>query len=396
MPTYIFLDTNSWIYLANGFDVESKGHFDLHMKIFNQIEDWTSARKLVFLVNEIILAEYERNKKNSENYVRKIENKAGAFRQTLKELKAIFPDKNDVIAELDALTIEWRNASISGQRKHILQVEAFLKDRTIQIPISVQVRLEACQFAIEKRSPFFTNNKNGMADALHLLSVVEYMDKNHKETIDIGTVAEPDLLDHFPESWFVSGNFKEFSDPESRERPHPDLSPILNRCCLNFHHNVIPFLKSMDENLLSDEETALVNDFIGCSVCLDKRAEVFFRDVFEIVDPNLPTSPREPLRQTYVDVKFGECNHCPAKFIQCPNCNELVHVEVKNRKFNCSGCNYCFIFLEERDRKGAIYSIGLEIVREYRCHRCGEMVESVNREGICEVCVEYDRIANDS
>jgi len=37
-PQYIFLDTNNWIYLANGFNVLSKEHDDLHFRVFDIIE----------------------------------------------------------------------------------------------------------------------------------------------------------------------------------------------------------------------------------------------------------------------------------------------------------------------------------------------------------------------
>jgi predicted nucleic acid-binding protein len=61
MVKYIFLDTNNWIYLCNGYNVYSGKHEELHFKIFDTLKKRSEEGSLRFLINDIVIDEWTRN-----------------------------------------------------------------------------------------------------------------------------------------------------------------------------------------------------------------------------------------------------------------------------------------------------------------------------------------------
>ena len=90
MPKFIFLDTNNWIYLANGFNILAGDHDDLHLKVFDIIEKRVDDGSLVFLVNDIIFEEFARNKARTEEKIQKIERRAKGCIDQLKGVQNLF------------------------------------------------------------------------------------------------------------------------------------------------------------------------------------------------------------------------------------------------------------------------------------------------------------------
>jgi len=143
----IFLDTNNWIYLSNGFNVLSKEHDDLHLKIFDIIEKRVDDGFLTFLVNDIILEEFDRNKIRTEDKIKKIQDKANGYDNTLKAMKVFSREQADQIEDLRKNISNAARDKIDIQRKHIERVGFFLKNKTKKIDITAANKIKAAEMA---------------------------------------------------------------------------------------------------------------------------------------------------------------------------------------------------------------------------------------------------------
>ncbi|MCX2492623.1 PIN domain-containing protein [Pedobacter sp. PF22-3] len=409
MPVYVFLDTNNWIYLANGFDIYSKKHGDLHLKIFETIEEKSNDGTYVFLVNEIVLKEFERNKNQTEAKIDDIQKKAAHHVSNLKPIKELF-DGDDLtkLNEIEEKITSQATQRIEQQRVHIAKVEHFIKNSTVVIPVTDQHRIEAAKMAEEKKAPFIGEKKNSMADALLMLGFVDYMKTVGIIKVDFSKWGDSEVfeVENFPLSYFVSSNSGDFSDPKDREALHPDLIPLMAQSKSKFYYVLHKLLKDVEQELLTlEEEAAIENaeDWLNCEICDHEFSRIDFFNPISLFDPHLiKDGSRDknqlglfeeikiPLVEPYIEVVTGECNMCSASYLICPNCQDLVAVGSANTKASCPGCHYKFILHEKRDKKGFLEKLEYEILMSQNCSHCGDEVDEVNTNGLCETCQEYE------
>jgi hypothetical protein len=417
MQKFIFLDTNNWIYLSNGFNIFSSRHDELHLKVFETIRKRVNEGNLVFLINDIVLSEWERNKEQTENQIKEIGKKYNSHKGNLKSLNDFITgeNKNEEINTLKKVLEEKYTEKIERHKTHIKNVESFLKNETLKISISDKTKIEASNLALEKKAPFVGDKKNSMADALILLSSIEYLFENHKFPLpDFSAEENTDFF--FPDSFFVSSNKGDFSSPEDKEKIHPDLEPYLNKTKTKFFYTLGKLINSLEEEFLTEEEENIiehVDDRMYCDVCnCDYYPSVDFSDYFEIYNPNKKFIDRnqfsfefpedkhnlkisEEMSTPMSSIRTAECGYCGAEFIECL-CGELNHIEEYNSIFECvGGCGTKFKINADIDRKGMVHSLEYELIKEYKCSKCGDEFEEVNENGLCEECAEYERISNE-
>lgn len=412
MQKYIFLDTNNWIYLSNGFNIHSSKHDELHLKVFETIRKRVDEGILVFLVNSIVLEEWERNKEQTTNQLKEIENKLRGHKGNLKSLQEFINSDIEIeeISNLKTILEEKFKEKIERHKTHILNVEHFLKNQTLIIPISDEIKIEATNLALEKKAPFIGDKKNSMADALLLLSSIEYLSENHKQLYTtLGFNGDEEVL-NFPDSFFVSSNKGDFSSPADKEKIHQDLEPFLKKTKTKFFFTLAKLIDFLEEKFLSEEEQYLIEDVeygIRCDCC--HYSILKFSDFFKIYNPNKNFIEKnqlsfefdekehnlkliEEMTSPYSKIRTADCEECGAEFIECL-CGELNSIEDYDSILECVGdCGTKFKINADKDRKGNILSLDYELIKEFKCNFCSNGFESVDDNGYCEMCAEYEKI----
>lgn len=405
MKKYIFLDTNNWIYLSNGFNILSNNYDELHLKIFNIIKKRVDEGLLVFLVNDIVIEEWRRNKPQTENQIKYIEDKYKDYKKKLKSIKGFIKEGLDLEMQKvqDELNLAF-NRKKEILKNHVDEVEYFLLNKTQKIPLNDNIKVEAANLALAKKAPFIGEKKNSMADALILLSSIEYIDQNHKTVFPPQAVDNQKQIVLFPESYFVSSNKGDFSSETDKEKIHPDLEPKLEKTQTQFYFTLGKLINSLEEEFLTIDEVRAIeyaDDSSYCDICdYSYYPSVQFSEEFYIPDGNkgqylagqyrIEFEGVEKFEYNKVDfmsaIRTAYCSYCGAEYIECP-CGELNHLDDYNKKINCTGgCGNVFIAHADFDRKGCIYSLEYEIINEKICQGCGNVVDDVNDSDLCKKC----------
>ena len=399
MKKVIILDTNNWIYLSNGFNVYSNKHDELHLKVFEKIKKWTDQGSITFLTNDIIIEEWERNKSEASKQIDYIKRKCDSYSTNLDVIRKFIGYNPKELTRLKKmLDTEYEN-KVEKHRAHIREVEEFIHNSLVKIPVTDQVKIQAADRALRKEAPFVGEKKNSMADALLLLSALEYVSVN-KTTIS--------------SSFFVSSNKGDFSSKESSEVIHPDLKPLLDKTNTEFFFTLGKLAQSIEEFLTIEELKVIehANEPRYCDVCdYQLYPTVEFSQYLSIYNPlkgeasdspdqmnmfELETEKNsEPdYEPNLVEIRTADCSWCAAEYIECV-CGELVHIEEYNTPLECIGCGITYRANADIDRKGTIYKLDYEIIESYTCSKCGGEFEWVDEIGMCRECAEYERLANE-
>lgn len=411
MPKYIFLDTNNWIYLSNGFNIHSKKHDELHFKLFEFVCKHTANGNLVFLVNDIIIEEWDRNKEHTENQIKELKNKLTNYINILDNLKLTIGD-DDSIDKLKDKTIAEIESRIEKHKQHIIMVEDFLRNKTQKIEVSLNVKGEASDLAVEKKAPFIGHKKNSMADALILLSSIDFIKKN-LEIQAFYTDGDNGENEVYPESYFVSSNKGDFSDPNNPEKIHNDLEPILNSTGTSYYYTFAQLVRLMEAEFLSKEEEERLaqehsENYTFCEFCEQPYESVIISDAFFVPDENKLKVDESQLEFSYesvdgieksksqpqdysTEIRDAQCNYCSAEYVVC-ECGELTFIEGYNKTFECKGeCGNFFIVHAHVDHKGHADGINYEIVKKpIFCERCGRSdVPMFEDSNLCEECENF-------
>lgn len=258
MRKFIFLDTNNWIYLSNGFNILSNKHDELHLKIFDTIKKRVNDGSLVFLINDIVIDEWNRNKSEAENQIIAIQNKYKAYLNSLNVIQEFISCNRKRITKLKKVLEEKYNEKIQRHRDHIKSVEEFLLKETVKIDISDKNKIEASNLALAKKAPFIGDKKNSMADALILLSSIEYIYENEKIDISLFSEIKEKQL-YFPESYFMSTNEDEFSSFDDKEIIHPDLESYQQNISSKLNFPESYFVSSNKGDFSSPEDKEIIH-----------------------------------------------------------------------------------------------------------------------------------------
>lgn len=407
MSTFIFLDTNNWIYLSNGFDVRSKSHENLHFKLFDFITQRVDEGSLVILVNDIVIEEWRRNKTEAEKQLTIIKKTYKTYSSTLKAIQKFVGGEKE-FDKIQKVLKKQYDKKIKQYRKHVNLVEQFLLTKTVKIDVSDSVKVEATNLALAKKAPFIGDKKNSMADALILLSSIEHIYENEKYDFHF-LEKEDEGKNYFPLSYFVSSNSGDFSAPNDNENVHPDLAPYLEKTKTNFYYSLGKLINSLEDRFLSEEELEVIEhyeDEAYCEACnFDYAPTLHFSEYDEIYNPNkkfidkkqrtINFPGEEPVevpdyKTTPMDkIRYADCSYCGASFFECM-CGELIPVEWDDRLECPGGCGTVYNVRTDAYRGEGVGDFEVEIVKVVDCDNCGCETESVNEFGRCPDCEERE------
>ncbi|MNL42241.1 hypothetical protein D3C87_1646840 [compost metagenome] len=158
-------------------------------------------------------------------------------------------------AEKQALTSivnKYKNIESEQEKaaeEYLLRIEKLLKSAKVYT-ISDKIKIEMADRAVAKEAPFH-NSKNNMADALLYFGALEYVRINSDIANDL---------------FFVTENYKEFSDPNNPNKLHPQLA----KPNVHFYNNVAHALKMRKELV---DEMDEYHDY-QLSSWIEMRAEI--------------------------------------------------------------------------------------------------------------------------
>ncbi len=224
--------------------------------------------KISILINDVILAEWERNKERCYDNIKKLQAK-------LQQKDSAFADISKyATGDIKSLQNEYSTGLeklIAENEQHIQDVKDFINNNCIKIPISQEVKLKIYELSLSNEAPFH-NKKNNVGDAAILLSSVEYLKENLEKDIFI--------------TIFVSNNIEEYTDGKNTNELHPQLINLIKPLEISFER-VLPAALNISKKIISQMQEFFVQ--------LAKHAvEIFTWDV----------EPNEKGFLLFLDVKY--------------------------------------------------------------------------------------------
>jgi hypothetical protein len=392
---YLALDTNTWIYLANGTEPA---------KLLNFIQSEADKGNIKLLVPQIIIKEWNANK---EKAVKKTT--ALHFNNVLDALERIIKLLGDKAERAkwefllnDEHKKELENAGyfkdvcekVKAQRKHIENAvaenirtidELFNHRNTVVIDISDQVIIKASQLALEKKAPF--GKKNSFADALIFFSFIKYVRDNS-----------------ITGAFFITYNTDDFClKKDNKYVFHPDLEPELLGSGSKFYQWVGEALKTIENDIITNEELELIAEaqeykhtreaIVYCDVCDEMNGwknEVHFHYTpTDLIDTR--HEKHKSKGEQYRKVYTGGCSWCNTEHILCVKCGTAVAFwdgDYDKPKECEGGCGLIYLIDTSDDRENAGFDYVYMLVSETSvCEKCGEdfIVEELHS-GICNSC----------
>jgi predicted nucleic acid-binding protein len=210
----IFLDTNIWI------------TFVAKDNPTGLLEDLTKRRvnnEIILLTNEIIIAEWYRNKQQTVNDI------TSNVKSNLKQKYIAADSLANFLSPAEKKLFHEIITTILKQEKSIITMAVARVEETERLllsckmtPVTNEMKLKITDWALNKRAPF-KKKSNSVGDALILLSAVEYCKAN---TIGI------------TDSIFVSFNHEEYSSPGDKDAVHEDLVDLINEANMTYTRNI--------------------------------------------------------------------------------------------------------------------------------------------------------------
>lgn len=355
---YITLDTNTWIYLANGTEPVRLLHF-----IKREVEK----NNITILLPEVVENEWEVHKEKTvrQGSIKHFNDIKEALERILKLLgdkgekdilSFLLDEKDDKDYFKDFLEkFKLKKREIEDAiSDNIKLIDDLFKNYSTKIKIKDEVYIKAGKFALEKKAPF--RLKNSFADALIVFSFLDYVMSNSIEG-----------------SLFISYNTDDFCEKkEGKKNLHPDLVKEFEDAKSNFYKIVGEALNTIEQDIVSKEELELIEEMQNdenwsyepeiCQVCQennDRFNAVTFGRPCELIDERL--SPRanpntrkynfaensiQPLTDNPITtIEVGFCDWCNTEHFICINCgatNPIWEGEYNERK-ECEGCGLNYI-----------------------------------------------------
>jgi len=230
----IVVDTCVWLDMAKGADQH---------KLLNVIEELIGLGKVSFIVPQIVIDEFERNKQRViEGGTQSLSSVFSRVNEVIKEYgdpekrEDILKGLNDMRHKLPSL--------VETAAFNISRIETIIKGAVI-IPTSNDVLVKAAQRAIDKKAPFHTNkstdtqkNKNNMADAVIMEVYADCVTGERHEEEQFA---------------FVTHNKSDFGDT-NHKNPHPDFNSYFSQPHSTYFINLVEALRHFMPELMSDIE----------------------------------------------------------------------------------------------------------------------------------------------
>jgi hypothetical protein len=380
---YITLDTNTWIYLANGTEP---------VRILNFIVQETIKGNICILLPHVIVDEWERNKEKSvtqgslqhfkdikaqlSRIKQLIDNERGldAFDFLLDDEERSDQVEMTVLIEyIDQFKKKRQSIEKAVKRNIELIDELFTKHAKI-IEISAEVYVKAGNAALDKKAPF-ARNKNSFADAIIVFSFLDHVKRNNIKGAK-----------------FISYNVEDFCEKANGvTQLHPDLVHEFDECQSEYHKIVGQAFQSIKEDIISKEELAYIEEWQEgwddeleyCEVCSDihERASIVNFSELPLEDDRYnpdqlmilfddQTSQISDINST---ITAGECEYCSTEYFICVDCCEMntVHEFDYDEPIECVGCGLGYVIRCDYDRDGIIVSKAYSISSElFKCEKC--------------------------
>jgi hypothetical protein len=399
---HITLDTNVWIYLANGTEP---------VKLLHYLNQEVKKGYIKLILPEIIIKEWDTNKEN------------GVRQRSLKHFKDVKETLNRLLkllgnkGERDFLALPFGDDDDKDyfkdfigkfrQKKEEIEdavtenielIDDLLKNHSIIISADEGVYKKAGDFALEKKAPF--KLKNSFADALIIFTLFDYLKKQSIEN-----------------AIFVTYNTDDFCEKKNGKNfLHSDLKNEFKAVKCDFFKFVGEALNTINEDVISDEELALIEQRQNeenwsdssefCEICEnnDRLSEVTFgypielidERVYEVIDPNqlsfefaekvaIPATVTKPK-----SIKVGHCDCCGTEHFICVDCETLNSVwqhEYGEEK-KCEDCGLTYRIEIITGRKGSQEGKVYIILKDTEtCQKCGkEFDKNEIVENLCGDC----------
>ncbi len=202
------------------------------LPVVSALEELTSSGMIRLVISDLVIAEFNRNKKDVADKTRKrlshefkqVRNAVSEFGGEQKE-QAI-EVLNEVNSRLPLLS-ETNYATISRVEKLI--------ETSLQIKVSDKAKIAAVERGIDKKAPFHIN-KNSIADAVIIEQFSEFVSGNQSEN------------NFF---FFVTHNHNDFSSKDHR-KPHEDFCDIFQQSNVLYFNNTPSAIEVIDDEILAD------------------------------------------------------------------------------------------------------------------------------------------------
>jgi hypothetical protein len=359
----IVLDTNSWLYLCNGYDQETNKHQSgLHFNLLAELISLVERGAVRLFVNDVIIKEFKRNRDVAENHIKKMEaslkGKADFFKGIKNELSDGGKQKaEEVFLELEANVMK----EIELNKAHIEKVEGLLFSKAELIPMRSEFYVEAGKLAEDKKAPFHKKN-NSVGDALILLSAADFFKNDQYE--DIG------------DTIFVSNNSDDYCVSKGSKEVHPDLKPYFQSSGITFELNIGKALNLSQELIAQVEAYNDYMDTIGHCIANCKgqdlgtdivvydapvaikidntedyhfnpdQLQLDFPEDFKITEADV----EEANSKNRILLELGFCQHCNASHVRC-ECG-AINYNYGDLGFECD-CGVIIYQDEEGDYRAA-------------------------------------------
>ncbi len=400
---YVLLDTNAWIYLANGTEP---------VKLLKFLSEESKKGSIKILVPRIVIDEWNKNKDKAVRHgaINHFKGVTDAFDRIVKLLGSrgekdplsFLLNEADSKTYFDDLTKKFkekRKEIEDAVNENIALIDGIFESKEIEIlNTSEQLMISAGKLALEKKAPFV--KKNSFADAIIILAFLEYVGKNKVEG-----------------AMFITYNIEDFCERKDGEKLlHPDLEPEFIKTKSLFFTIVGEALNTIQKDLVSQEELNLIREnqddefdsgeqCINCHDNLDRYSLVHLSEV-ELDDQRIKAeTPRNQIQlpfdgdaikrksdqpKYFTTLLVGNCDYCGTEHFLCAQCgslNEVLDSEYGERK-ECDGCGLPYFIEVEIDRKGAEENVFYRIMADKVCTQCGEKYEEEHDEldGICKSC----------
>lgn len=337
---YLILDTNIWVYLANGHDpMTDKAHDDLHFNLLKSLKELKANRDICILINDIVLNEWKRNK---HHCLQKVESLKKKFANPDEVFKGILKYAKLDVEELKKEYLAGIEKDIKANEEHIVNVEYFLKNECTIIETTKEIKLKMFDLSVNNKAPFH-NKKNNIADATILFSADEFL--------------QDMLYSEDSSAIFVSNNFTDFTDSKNKEKFHPEIVAQLHSPDIKYQR-VLPAALQVSKEILLEIEAFYKRELYLESISFNCRTD--WCDVYEnqhplgYLDTEMPVKteseslfnpnqlnlfPDIPINlEQFSHVRLGNCTMCGTLHIECPCCDSIFHVDDSDEKFECYYC----------------------------------------------------------
>lgn len=222
----ILVDTCVWLDLAKGADQN---------KFINTLEEMVQLKEVAFIVPQIVIDEFNRNKERIVNDgTKSLSSVFGRVRDVISE----FGEPDDVelaIRQLDDVRHKLPSL-VETTAFNISRIEKLLTTATV-VQSSNETLIRAAQRAIDKRAPFHLH-KNSMADAMLMEIYAECISKSEQEDVSFA---------------FVTHNKEDFGDT-NKKHPHPDFAACFASGKSHYFIKLIEALRYFSPEVMGDIE----------------------------------------------------------------------------------------------------------------------------------------------